>query len=476
MLPFSQTIFKNALICLTFILVCMTSVESLGGASNDIGIVTVDALNFRPEPGFHKPPIKTLGKGEKVVVLDLMDGWLKIVHKKQIGYVLNKEKYIRVIKSEGNEKKLEIDNEPDLRSLKKESEHLNQRLRKSESKVSIFTKKEKAIVDGLNEIDRALNTLRKRTSLLKNELSELDKKIKKNQNIIDKLGKDMHVHEDYVNQRLVALYKLHRLGGMTTIVPSAESVHEFLNLKKTFESILAQDENTLGSYARNLHRFNELLEIQKKEKKQQKSLETELLKELRMTETEKEKRVKLLSHIQSQKRLELAAIDMLQQADRELNQKIASYITTSKKSSTRKKTMGNSFINFKGLLKMPVNGKIISYFGPYKNPKYKVVNYRSGINIKTDRGEPIRAVFAGKVLFSDWFKGYGNMMIIDHGDHYYSVYANIDELFKTTGSSVETEEVIATVGESGSLLGPKLYFEIRHHGEPLNPLNWIKAG
>ena len=68
------------------------------------------------------------------------------------------------------------------------------------------------------------------------------------------------------------------------------------------------------------------------------------------------------------------------------------------------------------------------------------------------------------------------MIIIYHGNHYYTVYSNIEEVFITTGAYVETGEVIATVGDSGSLIGPKLYFEIRHHGEPLDPLLWIKKG
>ena len=66
------------------------------------------------------------------------------------------------------------------------------------------------------------------------------------------------------------------------------------------------------------------------------------------------------------------------------------------------------------------------------------------------------------------------MIIIDHGENYYTVYAHAEELFKKKGESVETNEVIATVGDTGSLIGPKLYFEVRHHGKPVNPLQWIR--
>jgi len=124
----------------------------------------------------------------------------------------------------------------------------------------------------------------------------------------------------------------------------------------------------------------------------------------------------------------------------------------------------------------PVKGKIVTSFGPYTNLKLNIVNFNSGINIKADRGEPIKAVYNGKTLFASWFKGYGNMIIIDHGDHYYSVYAHLEEIFKVKGDLVETGEVIATVGDTNSMTGPGLHFEVRHHGKPVDPIAWVKRG
>ena len=125
---------------------------------------------------------------------------------------------------------------------------------------------------------------------------------------------------------------------------------------------------------------------------------------------------------------------------------------------------------------MPVKGKITFLFGPYKNPKFNVTNFRSGIGIKVKKGEPVRAVFKGTVVFSSWFKGYGNMVIIDHGNNYHTVYAHLEEVFKTTGDLVKTGEVIATVGDTGLNSEMTLHFEIRHHGKPQNPLHWFKQG
>lgn len=132
------------------------------------------------------------------------------------------------------------------------------------------------------------------------------------------------------------------------------------------------------------------------------------------------------------------------------------------------------FSDFKGLLNMPVEGNIINLFGPYRNTQFNVTNFRNGIDIKTDKGEPVRAVYTGRIMYASWFKGYGNMMIIDHGAHYYTVYAHMEEMFKSTGDWVDNGDVIATVGDTGSMSGARLYFEIRHHGKPVDPVKWLK--
>ncbi len=125
---------------------------------------------------------------------------------------------------------------------------------------------------------------------------------------------------------------------------------------------------------------------------------------------------------------------------------------------------------------MPVKGKITAKFGEFINPEFKVRNFRGGIDIQAALGEPIHAVHAGEVIFADWFKGYGNMIIIDHGDSYYTLYAHADELRKSKGHRVKAAEVIGTVGETGTPKGPGLHFQIRHHGKPMNPIGWLKNG
>jgi septal ring factor EnvC (AmiA/AmiB activator) len=118
----------------------------------------------------------------------------------------------------------------------------------------------------------------------------------------------------------------------------------------------------------------------------------------------------------------------------------------------------------KGKLIPPVQGKVISSFKE---------RGQNGIEIKAPMGTEVRAVLSGKILYADWFKGFGNLVIIDHGDHTFTVSAYCSELLKKAGDMVSQGETIALVGSTGSLKGPCLYFEIRHRGKPQDPMNWI---
>jgi septal ring factor EnvC (AmiA/AmiB activator) len=120
--------------------------------------------------------------------------------------------------------------------------------------------------------------------------------------------------------------------------------------------------------------------------------------------------------------------------------------------------------SLKGKLNPPVQGKVISSFKE---------RGQNGIEIKAPMGAEIKAVLSGKILYADWFKGFGNVVIIDHGDHTFTVSAYCSQLLKKAGDTISQGETIALVGSAGSLKGPCLYFEIRHRGRPQDPLNWI---
>jgi septal ring factor EnvC (AmiA/AmiB activator) len=363
----------------------------------------------------------------------------------------------------------------EIDGLYKRKKHISREIEKGRQDVAAFTRRESDIIKRLNRVELALNTSRKRAADLKGEIEKLGHMIDETSMASEELRKRIHANEEYVSRRLVALYKMNRLGKFH-LPASAESMNEFIQRKSALERILAYDEKIRRDLVKNQAELKKMLKWLDAHKALKSARAAEYQKQTGLMSQERSTRTKLLADIRKQKALELAAIDALTQAADDLERRIKLLTTEKSEPVLDKNASQLSFSAHKGLLIMPVNGKIINLFGPYKNPKYNITNFRSGIDIKTDHGEPIRSVFKGKVIYSNWFKGYGNMIIIDHGSSYYTVYAHMEETFKSKGDEVDAGEVIATVGDTGSMTGAKLYFEVRHHGKPMNPLKWLKKG
>ena len=360
-----------------------------------------------------------------------------------------------------------------IEDFKKKSATINRKIEQQKAELKTFTIKEKNTLTGLNDADFVLNKARKSVSAIRKEIAGIKKKIKETTISYIDLVEKIKTNEAYISKRLVALYKLYWLGKIN-VLASADSTFEIFQRENALEKILAHDEDKQKKLIENKAKVKNLLDIMNNKKKEKINLEQELIKQINVISLEKEKRSELLADIRNKKSLGIAAIESLKNSANELDQTMKALSIEFKQFKQVKKT--KDFTSFKGLLNMPVKGKIISFFGPYKNTKFNVKNFRSGIDIKADRGEPIHAVCDGLIIYSSWFKGYGNMIVIAHGENYYSVYAHIEELFKTKGDKVEKDEVVATVGDTGSMVGSGLYFELRHHGKPMNPLEWLKKG
>ncbi len=360
-------------------------------------------------------------------------------------------------------------------TFKNRAEHITREIEKSRQEVKRFTRQETDTLRQLERVERSLDKIRKRAATLKAEIKQFDRQIAAAQSDAQKLRDQIRANEKYVARRLVAMYKMNWLGRLH-LLASAESLHEFMQRRAALERILAHDAKIRQQLIEDQQKLNLVLHQLEKHKAAKHARMDAYKHQMKAVAREKALRTRLLADIRGQKSLELAAIEALTRNARQLDRKIKSLNDQLATAASDKNRGQMRFSAHKGLLIMPVKGKIVSLFGPYKNRKYNITNFRSGIEIQADRGAPVRSVFNGRVLYANWFKGYGNMIIIDHGGNFYTVYAHLEELFAAKDDTVQTGDVIATVGDSGSLTGTRLYFEIRHHGKPENPLQWIKTG
>jgi murein hydrolase activator len=128
------------------------------------------------------------------------------------------------------------------------------------------------------------------------------------------------------------------------------------------------------------------------------------------------------------------------------------------------------FQRLRGKLKLPVKGELAHLFGSQREGSGLLWK---GVFILARAGEEVRAIAPGKVVFADWLRGFGNLLIVDHGHGYMSLYGSNEALFKRVGDGVSSDDVIASVGNSGGNSGSGLYFELRYQGKPLDPMSWV---
>ena len=440
--------------------------------TGEIGIVITDRLSLRRRPTVNSQRLAVLPRGTTVKILAHTGDWVKVIHGGHTGYLRNLERYLRLSRP----RPLPPPGIEDTETLEEANRRVMAEIEASRSAVDAMTRKETEILEILDGIDITLNGIRKKIAEYRRDIHRLENRLSRARDRYRRVARQAESNRRAMKKRLVSLYKLGWLGRLN-VLASADSFYDLVKRRDAMERILARDRELLSRLAVQKKELADLTRRIAEQKQEKIALTAARKKALRRAAREKARRAAILAEIRTRKTLELAAMDMLRQAAADLDRTIRDIAARPRPPAAASGPGDNRpFSELKGLLPMPVKGKIVTRFGKYTDTRYNVVNFRSGIDIQADRGEPIHAVHAGRVIFADWFKGYGNMMIIDHEDSYYSVYAHAEELFKKKGDRVEAGEVIATVGESGSLIGPGLYFEVRHHGRPMDPLRWIQIG
>jgi septal ring factor EnvC (AmiA/AmiB activator) len=452
--------------------------------------ILVQDLNVREGPGTDRAVVFKLAEKSRVRVLSRSQEWLKVEFKGRQGYILDDPRFVNRQKA-STAGGSSAPAKGELKDLHRQAEKLEERLKASQSQIESMTHKEREVLNEVNGAEEALERARREVRQARAERDALQQKLNAIQARYTLLENEIKAGEAYAAQRLVAVYKLNWMGRIQ-LLASANSFFEFVQRKSALERILSQDEALLAKLRTDQATQQALLEQLNTSQAEKKTSELALNQRIAVMDAEQERRGRLLKKVRSEKELERASLLALRQASKELDKTIAALAVPTapipaparpaateageRPQPVKPGAKQLSFASHKGLLDWPVRGKIISTFGPYTDQKSNLVNFQSGINIRAERGDPIRAVAEGHAIFANWFKGFGNMLIVDHGNHYYTVYAHLEELFKVKGDRVEKGEVIATVGDSGSLSGPALHFEVRHHGKPIDPLQWIRKG
>lgn len=352
--------------------------------------------------------------------------------------------------------------------LERRKQAVETRIHREQDRIQAVTRKEAQLIRELDTIDYQLNQLRKRVNDLSSKMVALEESVTALRSDRRKLSHRIHERREYAEERLEALYRLHAGGGRLSPVAPPSGLFEFLVTRRAMEKVVNANYVMIESLNRDMARMQIMEARLGEQTSAMERLEKDLAQEIhRMTAASREKQ-EILEAVRQEKHLSHAALAALKESAHALDRKLA--VIEKQRDASRSPA---AFSLQKGRLLPPVPGKIISRFGIRQTGDYKSFTFQSGIDIRGEQGEPVRSVFKGNVVFAEWLKGYGNMVIIDHGENYYTLYAHLQEMFRKKGDAVDTGEVIATVGDTGSLEGVRLHFELRHHGKPVDPLEWL---
>ncbi len=427
--------------------------------------VLVRDLNLRSGPGIKYPVIARLPKGAQVTVEFEQQGWLRVSYAGRKGYLRGLPGYVAITSPQRDK--------IHLKQSGKTAEQMKEQLAASRKRLEQIASQEAELLRQIDAAERSLDRARRQVRLFRRQLADLEQDIARTQERKQVLEARITSSSRYAAARVVAWYKLSWIGT-AQFLAGADSFFDLVIRRRSLETILASDEKLIAGLIGNQNEIESLLESLSAKQKKKQHLQRELDSQIDILRSEVKRRQSLLSRVRNQKTAALARLAALQQAAKELNQTLSALPRRDGAAAGKEAGPQVGFEKLQGLLSMPVEGKIISFFGPYRDTRFNVVNFQNGIDVEAERGEPVRAVAAGYTMFASWVQGYGNLIIIDHGQHYYTVYAHLEEMFKAKGDAVDKDEVIATVGDSGSWTGPGLHFEIRHGGKPLDPMDWFK--
>ncbi len=353
----------------------------------------------------------------------------------------------------------------------KELEAVRAAIEERRARVEAFERRERGLLETLEEIEQSADKLGRQTARARERASAARDALRSLEGREEEIAARQSRTRDAMARRAVALYKTGEAGPVQALFSSG-SLPEFLARSRALRVMLEHDQRLLAHYAEGtaaLARTREEAAAAAAENEHALALATARGAELA---AERRERRRILGEVREDRAVERAALQELEAAAVALEETLRSLRGRRGSSEVRESLI--DFAARRGDLPSPVDAPLERGFGRVVDDEFRTETFRKGVDFGGRIGQPVRAVAPGEVRFAGWFRGYGRMLILDHGGGYFTVLGHLDELLVDVGDGVGEEEVVATMGETGSLSGPRLYFEIRRGAEPLDPAEWLR--
>lgn len=348
--------------------------------------------------------------------------------------------------------------------LEEKQQQLNsvqQQIEAQQRKAELARRKEQTIAEQLRAIQQELDTAEDEYEAVNDQLENTEQHIKANVELSNRLTKKLEVQTKTLHRRIRDIYKNGQVNYLDVLL-GAKDFNDFVGRMDILKKILAYDNALIqGTKADR--------ETLRKAKEQ---LESDRAKIVELRKLAAAKREKVAERRQERRGVLNAATyerETAERAYRELIETSRQIEQMIKRIQSGEKNIGGST----GTMTWPAEGEITSPFGWRVHPIFGTQRLHTGIDIGADYGDAIRAADGGVVIHADWMGGYGNAVIIDHGNGISTLYAHNSQLLVDEGQTVAKGQTVARCGSTGYSTGPHLHFEVRQNGSPVNPLNYL---
>jgi septal ring factor EnvC (AmiA/AmiB activator) len=370
--------------------------------------------------------------------------------------------------SAGQKSEAQMDSVIQLRKV--ELDKIKEQLQQKQKNLQTLEKQEQNQLEKLNSIDEELNLNSQLLAKINRQLDDYKRQMDIANIKLQTNKNELALRQQLMNNRLVWMYK--RTAALPAFsILGAEDLLQGVRRAYYFSLLNRYDKNMLARIKKlNAEVANDQSEILRKQTVVM-GLQSDKQNQLEIAKSQQKKWKNLLGQVRKQKESQKQSIQDLLDTQNKISG-IIEDLSEQRKAITPEETA--VFEKLKGKLIWPVEGKILQPFGRVVDERYSTSVLNAGIDIGAVKGTGIAATAAGEIAHVGWLRGYGSFIIIDHGGGYYTLYAHLDEIDVELGQLVIAGEKIGTVGESGSLAGPRLHFELRKGKEQLDPEVWLR--
>jgi murein hydrolase activator len=352
----------------------------------------------------------------------------------------------------------------------RELEALRRAIEERRQRVDVFEREEKGLFAAIEAVDRAIRALAAEAERAAREAREAQAALRALEAESADLEQRVARTRRALGQRAAALYKAGELGPVRLVFAEG-SLRDRLGRIQMLQRLLDHDARLLARH----HEEQEALDRARADavlaSERRDAARAQLAERSTALESERRGQRELLISVRRDRARERAALNELEAAARALEETL---VRLREAPARPGPPPAQGFALRRGSLDLPVPGPVLRRFGRVIDGEFRTETFRKGVDFTVAVGEPVYAVADGEVRFAGWFRGYGKLVILDHGDDYFTVSGHLDEIEVAVADRVRAGDRIGTAGETGSLGGPRLYFEIRRGGEALDPADWLR--